>query len=149
MSADQLDQHFIFNALNTITNVVEKDPAFGKELLLDFSDYLRGTFCQIRGQEFTTLEREMEMISGYLSLQRARFPDRLEFSITVSEHGKCRIPSGSIFERVEKRVKGALKEKNGRIDFSLGISVDSVRVGVELGENGEDYCWEIMIFQEI
>src|SRR6478672_1870783 len=71
----QISPHFIYNALTTIAAFVRSDPDRARELLLEFADFTRYSFRQ--AGEFTTLADEMGNIEKYLTLERARFGDRL------------------------------------------------------------------------
>lgn len=72
----QISPHFIYNALTTIASFVRSDPDRARELLLEFADFTRYSFRQ--AGEFTTLADEMANIDKYLTLERARFGDRLQ-----------------------------------------------------------------------
>jgi LytS/YehU family sensor histidine kinase len=80
----QIKPHFIYNALSAISHMCTTEPKRAKELLLDFSDYLRGCFDFSNASGLTTLSKEMDMVKAYLSIEKARFQDRL----TVSTRSK-------------------------------------------------------------
>ena len=78
----QISPHFVYNALTTIASFVRTDPERARELLLEFADFTRYSF-RAHG-EFTTLAEELRSIDRYLTLERARFGDRLEVRLQIA-----------------------------------------------------------------
>ena len=78
----QISPHFVYNALSTIASFVRVDPDRARELLLDFADYTRYSFR--RAGDFTTLADELGNIDRYLTLERARFGDRLQVRLRIA-----------------------------------------------------------------
>ncbi|MBX6768002.1 MAG: histidine kinase, partial [Actinomadura rubrobrunea] len=78
----QISPHFVYNSLTTIASFVRTDPERARDLLLDFADFARYSFRNPR--DFTTLADELRSIDRYLLLERARFGDRLQFSVEVA-----------------------------------------------------------------
>ncbi|MEV0168379.1 sensor histidine kinase [Nonomuraea fuscirosea] len=78
----QISPHFVYNALTTIASFVRTDPARARELLLDFADFSR--YALRRAHDFTTLADELTCVDRYLLLERARFGDKLRFSMQVA-----------------------------------------------------------------
>ena len=77
----RLEQHFVYNALNTIAALIRTDPGRARELLLDFADLSRA--ADQPGDATSTLGRELEAVHGYLQLERARFGERLRVEVEV------------------------------------------------------------------
>ncbi|NUR84830.1 MAG: histidine kinase [Nonomuraea sp.] len=78
----QISPHFVYNALTTIASFVRTDPARARELLLDFADFAR--YALRRAHDFTTLADELTCVDRYLLLERARFGDKLRFTVQVA-----------------------------------------------------------------
>jgi len=82
----QLNPHFLFNTLNTITVLVrDGDRAGATQILEHLSEVLRRTLSRHRTNE-VTLQEELELVRQYLAIEQARFSDRLrpEFDIDQS-----------------------------------------------------------------
>jgi bifunctional non-homologous end joining protein LigD len=81
--ARRLEQHFVYNALNTIAALMRTDPARARELLLGFADLNRAADRPdgIPG----TLGDELVAVRAYLQLEQARFGPRLQVEIAVDE----------------------------------------------------------------
>ncbi|GAB3885339.1 histidine kinase [Kibdelosporangium lantanae] len=78
----QISPHFIYNSLTVIASFVRTDPDRARELLLEFADFTRYSFR--RHGDFTTLAEELRSIDQYLTLQRARYGERLVVSLRIA-----------------------------------------------------------------
>lgn len=78
----QISPHFIYNSLGAIASFVRTDPDRARELLLEFADFTRYSFR--RHGEFTTLADELRAIERYLTLEQARFGDRLAVRLRIA-----------------------------------------------------------------
>ena len=78
----QISPHFLYNALTTIAAFVRTDPDRARDLLIEFADFTRYSFRE--AGEFTTLAAELGNIDRYLTLERARFGDRLQVRVRVA-----------------------------------------------------------------
>ncbi|WP_225851116.1 sensor histidine kinase [Streptomyces sp. HPF1205] len=78
----QISPHFSGNALTAIASFVRTDPERARALLLEFADFTRYSFR--RHGEFTTLAEELRSIGQYLTLEQARFGDRLQVSVRAA-----------------------------------------------------------------
>jgi len=108
----QISPHFIYNALTTIASFVRTDPERARELLLEFAEFTRYSF-QSHG-EFTTLAEELRSIDRYLTLERARFGDRLEVRLQIApEVLPIAVPFLALQPLVENAVRHGLAAKTG------------------------------------
>src|SRR5947209_12123609 len=76
----QMQPHFLFNTLNTISSVMYEDVAVADKMIARLSDLLRLSLEQTGAQE-VTLEREIEFLRLYVETMKARFEDRLNVAI--------------------------------------------------------------------
>lgn len=124
----QISPHFIFNALNAIASYVRTDPEHARSLLLDFADFTRYSF-RAHGQ-FTSLAEELGSIDRYLSLERARFADRLNVELQIApEVLNVTVPFLCLQPLVENAVRHGLENKT----TAGHISIEARDVGTE--------CW--------
>ena len=79
----RLEQHFVYNALNTIAALMRSDPVRARELLLGFADLTRAADRPEGGPG--TLGDELAAVRAYLQLEQARFGPRLRVEIAVDE----------------------------------------------------------------
>ncbi len=80
----QLQPHFLFNALHSISELVYSDPAAADRMLVRLSDLLRQSL-ETTGQHEVPLEQELEYVERYLEIERMRFSDRLRLQFLVDE----------------------------------------------------------------
>jgi len=78
----QLDPHFLFNTLHSISSLMHQDVEAADDVLARLSDLLRMSLEDVNEQE-VTLKREMEFLDGYLAIQQIRFRDRFQVRVNV------------------------------------------------------------------
>jgi DNA ligase D-like protein (predicted ligase) len=78
---DQISSHFLHNTISTIVALVSTDPSRARDLLIVFAEFAR---YSLRSATETTLADELENIDRYLTLQRARFGERLQVQLNVA-----------------------------------------------------------------
>ncbi|MFY1674481.1 sensor histidine kinase [Plantactinospora sp. WMMB334] len=108
----QISPHFIYNALTAIGSFVRTDPERARELILEFAEFTRYSF-RAHG-EFTTLAEELRSIDRYLTIERARFGDRLQVKLQIApEVLPVSLPFLCLQPLVENAVRHGLSRKPG------------------------------------
>jgi two-component system LytT family sensor kinase len=99
----------LFNALNTIVAVTRTNPAQARELLVHLSHFFRKNLAH--GHDFSTLEEEIEHVSAYLEIEKARFRERLcvEFDLDPSLLN-MKLPTFTLQPLIENAIKHGLSE---------------------------------------
>ena len=124
----QLQPHFLFNTLNTIAELVHADADAADRMITDLSELLRRTVAMGATPD-VTLATELELLSLYLSLQGARFGDRLRVSMAVDDDvRKARVPMLLLQPLVENAVRHGL----ARHVNAGAIEITARRAGTEL-----------------
>ena len=109
----QISPHFIYNSLSTIASFVRTDPEQARELLIEFADFTRYSFR--RHGEYATLADELRSIERYLTLERARFGDKLHVTLRVAPEAlPVSVPYLSLQPLVENAVQHGLEPKTSR-----------------------------------
>src|SRR5215212_657214 len=80
----QLDPHFLFNSLNSISALCGSNPSSARTLTTLLAEYLRKSL-RIGSADAITLSEELELASSYLAIERIRFGPRLELEQTIDE----------------------------------------------------------------
>lgn len=80
----QLQPHFLFNALNTVTALVHRDPRSAERMVTGLSELLRVSLGPA-GEQEVRLDRELELVRHYLDIQQVRFADRLTVRFDVED----------------------------------------------------------------
>ncbi len=78
----QLHPHFLFNTLNTISELVYKDPEAAERMITSLSDLLRLSLDNVGVQE-VALHQELEFLKKYLDIEQTRFHDRLRVKMDI------------------------------------------------------------------
>lgn len=131
----QINPHFLFNSLNTIASFCRTAPDKARELILDLSFYMRKNLDSSRG--IIPLHEELEQISAYLAIEKARFGNRISVNIKVNQG--CEnwpIPSLIIQPLIENAIKHGIKDKEDDGEIGLYITEDSGHLHVQVEDNG-------------
>lgn len=100
----QVNPHFLFNALNTISAVVRRDPSKARELIQHLSQFFRSNLKQ--NIEAVTLKDELAHVNAYLTIEKARFTDRLDVDIDIdSSLLQRKLPTFTLQPLVENAIK--------------------------------------------
>lgn len=119
----QIQPHFLYNTLNTITALCRTEPRLAEETTIKFSKFLRENMYSIGGNDMHPFLQELEHINIYLDIEKLRFGDRVnvEYDIKSTDfnvptltlqpivenavkHGICnRIEGGTVRIATEKR----------------------------------------------
>lgn len=78
----QIEPHFLFNTLANVQSLIDFDPVRAKQMLERFTDYLRASLGQLRG-DATTLAQEFAMLEAYLALMQLRMGERLKVELAL------------------------------------------------------------------
>lgn len=135
----QISPHFIYNSLSTIASFVRTDPEQARELLIEFADFTRYSFR--RHGEYATLADELRSIERYLTLERARFGDKLHVTLRVAPEAlPVSVPYLSLQPLVENAVQHGLEPKTtrGHLTILAEDAGSSVIITVEDDGVGED-----------
>jgi len=124
----QLNPHFIFNALNSISAMYMKgDRERADAFLRNFSRMIREVVDSSERIE-VTLEEELGFVEKYLALEQVRYGSHFKYSVEVPPAcNSWKIPSMCVFNFVENAVKHAFPDKNAdmRIDIGAGYTTDT------------------------
>jgi LytS/YehU family sensor histidine kinase len=127
----QLDPHFLFNALNGVAEEIPEHPVAALAMLRNLTAYLRNSLDSIN-QTIVTIDTEVEGLSAYLGVQKARFGDRLRTHIHV-EHaaGGRRIASFLLQPLVENAVKYGRREEGLDVHIDIRAEGDVLYIQIE------------------
>jgi two-component system, LytTR family, sensor histidine kinase AlgZ len=129
----QLDPHFLFNSLNSISALCGSNPASARTLTTLLAEYLRKSL-RIGQAESITLSEELELASSYLAIERIRFGPRLEFVQHVDERVRSyRVPPLLLQPLVENAVTHGIGQllDGGVVQIDANRDGETVRISVE------------------
>jgi signal transduction histidine kinase len=101
----QINPHFLFNTLNTISSLIHDNPEMAEQAVENLAFIFRYTL-RTSGENFVTIENEMSLVQKYLEIEQFRFGDNLEIHLEVDEACKeCELPALVIQTIVENCIK--------------------------------------------
>lgn len=119
----QMNPHFIFNALNSIQDLVLKgDVDNSYTFITKFSNLVRRTL-NYSDKDFIEFEQEIKLIELYLSLEKLRFRDELEFTIDTGNVEDILIPPMLIQPFIENALVHGLLHKEGKKHITIRFSL--------------------------
>ncbi|WP_035051198.1 sensor histidine kinase [Carnobacterium pleistocenium] len=142
----QVNPHFFFNTINTISALIRIDSEKAREMLLQLSTFFRSNLQGAR-TNVIPLEKELLQVEAYIKLEQARFPDRYQVEMNI-ENGLNNIllPPFVIQILVENAFKHAFKNRKvhnliqvtvNKIDHNIFLSVQDNGYGIEKNRLGK------------
>jgi two-component system, LytTR family, sensor kinase len=142
----QLNPHFLFNTLHTLTALVRQDPETAESALEQFGEMLRYVLDVNRAsREDVTLAEEIEFVRNFLALEQLRLGERLRYVERLDpEAYECIIPSLTLQPLVENAVKYAIAPsvEGGTIVVSSSLDNSSLVLEVSDDGSGDGGAWE-------
>ena len=115
----QLQPHFLFNSLNSISALTCSQPEKARHMIQQLSDFLRGTL-KSEQQQWTSFEEELQYLQLYLDIEKVRFGYRLQTNIeTDSEAMQMHLPSMLLQPLVENAIKFGLYDTIGEVTIFI------------------------------
>ena len=115
----QLQPHFLFNSLNSISALIGRRPEEARTMIYQLSDFLRGTLRK-EENEFVNLEEELKHLQLYLDIERVRFGHRLNTEITKEDSCDSMIlPAMLLQPIVENAIKFGLYDTTGEVTITV------------------------------
>jgi two-component system sensor histidine kinase AlgZ len=126
----RIEPHFLYNALNSISSLVHRDPDMAEQAVVDLSDLLRAAFGA-GGQH--TLADELALVQRYLALEHLRFGDRLQLHLGQPDAlPAVQMPVLSLQPLVENAIKHGIATLPGGGCLELTISPSPGRIDIDI-----------------
>ncbi|SKB60109.1 Histidine kinase [Sphingobacterium nematocida] len=121
MMRQQIQPHFLFNALATLKTLIVKDPGMAQNYLVQLSDFLRITIASVKNGELASIDQEIKLCEDYLNMQKIRFGEALHYQVDVSlDVREKQLPIFSI----QPLVDNVLKHNSFTVQNPVRICVD-------------------------
>ncbi|MED1875562.1 ATP-binding protein [Brevibacillus borstelensis] len=129
----QIQPHFLFNALNAVTALSDIDLDKMRNLLGEFSNFLRNKFQFQNMDGLVPIEEELSLVRSYLYIEKVRFEERLQVVWEIDDCKELRIPFLSIQPLVENAIRhGIMKRaRGGKITIRISVHETHAEISVE------------------
>jgi signal transduction histidine kinase len=132
----RLQPHFLFNALNTVSAYVERDPATSRRMLDHLSTLLR-KMLDHGNRQLTPLADELGLLDHYLSIQKVRFGDQLTVNIDVDRAAqRALVPPLLLQPIVENAVRHGIARTAGAGRLDLVVWREDRHLNIRVIDNG-------------
>ena len=132
----QLDPHFLFNTLNAISSLVERNPRGVRQMISRLGDLLRHSMESSRDQEIE-LSRELELLDRYLDIMRIRFQGRLQVQRRIDDAlGDALVPNLVLQPIVENAIRHGVARVEGPGCIDIAATHDDATLVIRVRDNG-------------
>lgn len=132
----QVNPHFFFNAINTISALVRIDSEKARHLLIKLSEFFRANLVGSRSS-LISLEKELEHVDAYLTLEQARFPDRYDVQFDIEPHlTKLQLPPFTLQIIIENAIKHAFHNRKTGNTIQVSVKERPEDIQIKVVDNG-------------
>jgi sensor histidine kinase YesM len=132
----QLQPHFLFNTLNSISALMLTDVKAADRMITRLGDLLRVSL-ETAGTQMTTLSRELEFLNCYIEIEKVRFEERLKVSIDVAPEAlDASIPHLLLQPLVDNAIKHGISRLIGGGEIRISVTTDATDLHLEVKDNG-------------
>lgn len=138
MLRSQINPHFLFNTLNSISALTISDPQKAQMMVIKLSEFMRYALSQ-KDERPVTLGSELDNIRLYLEIEKVRFGERLDYKENIS--GECLsalIPVLLLQPLYENAIKYGVHESTGKVVVETQIRCNGSMVEISIGNNFDD-----------
>lgn len=134
----QIKPHFLYNTLTAIESLCETDSKKAQTAIADFADYLRSNIDFSNETRLITIERELENVKHYMSLEKMRFEERLNIIYDIQAGGFL-LPALVVQPIAENAVRYGVTKKpeGGTVEISVKETENSYSILVT--DNGPGF----------
>ena len=131
----QLEPHFLFNALNNIAATIHGDPDRADTLLTKLAALLRATTDLTRRPQ-CTLDEELKLLEGYAAIMCERFGDRAQLHWVIDDAARtCRVPTLAVQPLLENAFRHAVERSSEPTELWVRARCSAGRLRVEVEQS--------------
>jgi two-component system sensor histidine kinase AlgZ len=113
MLRTQINPHFLFNSLNSISALTGFDPAAAREMTVDLAQFFRRTLA-LAERERITLDEEVALCEHFLAIERRRFGAKLNTELRIAADASgCLLPPMTLQPLLENAIKHGIRQVDG------------------------------------
>ena len=135
----QINPHFLFNTLNSISALIATDPVRAEQMVARLATMLR-TSLDNDERRLIPLRKELVFVQSYLVIEQARLGSRLraEFDVPVALEDK-EVPPIAVQSLVENAVKHGITPLVGGGDIRISVSLDTGTLCIQVSDSGAGF----------
>ena len=132
----QLQPHFLFNTMHSISALMLTDARAADQMMSRLSDLLRMSL-ENDGEQITSLSHELELVAGYLEIEKIRFGDRLNVVLDVAnETLDAQVPHFLLQPLVENAVRHGIAKVSKRGEIRMTVTHQGDTLHLVISDNG-------------
>ena len=140
----QIQPHFLYNSLSSISELCETDPKKAQQLTDDFSEYLRYNLTALSTEKLVSFKKQLEQTEIYLNIEKTRFEDRVN-AVYEIEARDFEVPTLTVQPLVENAVRhGICKRSEGGTVTVRSYETDHEYV-IEISDDGVGFDMESIV----
>jgi len=135
MLRSQINPHFLFNSLNSISSLTITDPDKARDMVIKLSEFMRYALSK-KDEQPVTLRSELENLSLYLEIEKVRFGDRLSTEENIEE--KCleiKMPVMLLQPLYENAIKHGVYESTECVEIKTRVSCHDGYLQIVISNN--------------
>lgn len=139
----KVNPHFLYNALNSIADLSITDGKKARQMTIALADLFRYSI-NYSHNNYTSIDDEVAMTEVYLQIEKIRFEDQLNYSVSVDkEAGSYLVPRFILQPLVENAVKHGLKRTGQLTEIFLEIKKSDNGLVINIADNGPQFPHEL------
>jgi two-component system, LytTR family, sensor kinase len=132
----KINPHFLYNALNSIADLSVTDGKKARKMTIALADLFRYSI-NYSNNNYTTVRDELEMADVYLQIEKIRFEDKLNYTMTVEEGlNHFLVPRFVLQPLVENAVKHGLKATGQMTNIRLEVKQNGTGMVINVADTG-------------
>ncbi|MCB0277977.1 MAG: histidine kinase [Calditrichaeota bacterium] len=138
----QMQPHFLFNTLNSLSSLVEEKSELANEMIIHLADFLRYSL-DYKNENFVALKDELDFSRNYLEIERLRFKDRLNVEYRIDQDLlEEAVPTFLLQPLLENAIKHGLSKQAGKETIDIVIKRENHAIALSV-TNGSRFPGEI------
>ena len=137
----QIQPHFLYNSLSSISELCETNPQKAQQMTDDFAEYLRYNLTALNSEKLISFEKQLEQTEIYLKIEKTRFGERVN-AVYEIEAKYFEVPTLTVQPLVENAVRhGICKRQGGGTVTIRSYETDTAYV-IEIADDGVGFDTE-------
>lgn len=135
----RVNPHFLYNSLNSIAGLAQEDPVKTEEMAIALSHFFKYSTNR-QTENWSTIEKEIEILETYLAIEKIRFGDRLQFKMNCPDELFLeKTPRFLLQPIVENAIKYGYQKASNSIDIQIDISKNDNSIEFKIYDSGAPF----------